>query len=69
MKCPYCEKEMISGLVSVIKAPIYFEADDAPRKFGIFTKKLKIQNTFDIGLKSQYCKDCNKIIMDLEENK
>ena len=66
MKCPYCEKEMTSGLI-YSREVLYFQEDNAPKRFGIFPKKLKIQSCFDMGLQSQYCKDCNKVIMDLKE--
>ena len=69
MKCPYCKKEMISGLSSS-RGYLSFQADDAPMRLGIFPEKLKVINESSIGWKSEYCKDCNKIIIDLEdENK
>lgn len=70
MKCPYCEKEMISGLACTVRGYLSFQADDAPMRGGVFPEKLKIRNESSIGWKSEYCKACNKLIMNLEdENK
>lgn len=66
MKCPYCEKEMTSGLIGTGREALYFTADDAPRKWGFLVKNLKIQDAFSIRA-SQYCNVCNKLTIDLEE--
>lgn len=65
MKCPYCKKEMTSGLTSPVRGYLSFQGDDAPIRFGLFPERLRLINESGIGWKSEYCKECNKLIIDL----
>ncbi len=70
MECPYCEKIMDLGVIYGGRYEPKWIPKEKDKGFGMFlnpfVKGVKVSND-DIGnrIESYYCKDCNKIIIDV----
>lgn len=69
MECPYCHKMMEKGVIYVDRGPLKWieESKDKGVFLSTFQKGIKLTNIFDSNnIKPYYCKDCKKMIIDVE---
>ena len=67
MKCPYCKKEMNSGVIVSGRDNPIFIPDNAKKKFGIFYENIKLTSFLDGKVEAMYCEICQKIIIDIKK--
>jgi hypothetical protein len=70
MKCPYCDKEMIKGYIPPKSSIINWNPDGEKQGIFIFSGPSKngIQITYNKKRVAHYCKGCNKLIIDFNED-
>ena len=67
LKCPYCESDLIEGFIDAPRCVFrWINKDDGFLEFSIFGGETLCNNTPPF-LKCCRCKNCNKIIIDLNE--
>lgn len=75
MKCPYCEKEMLQGLLSGDgRSGVYWkEGDKKPTVFekmgGSFRVTAVKYSLPSFSIEAYYCPDCKKMIFDTDITK
>lgn len=72
MLCPYCNSEMELGIIRGDRYSVKWVSMDKDKGTAIFTpfiKGIKISSAYDDWHKEcYYCKNCNKIIINLDKN-
>lgn len=71
MNCPYCENEMVEGKILGDRYMLKWMPADKKKTLGIFAN-----NSINVGSKgglvgrpyavASYCKECNKMVVDVE---
>ncbi|WXR62246.1 PF20097 family protein [Peptostreptococcaceae bacterium AGR-M142] len=74
MLCPYCKEEMLKGLIVGQKGELkWYEheksEDFLKERLGIGGEKISINKNFMPVINSYKCLKCEKIVVDLKENK
>lgn len=73
MECPYCNGEMIKGYIYGDNYKMKWLPEDKGLFLGIWAKGgIGLGEVGWVGrpkIKSYMCKNCNKIIIDVEQNK
>lgn len=73
MKCPYCDKEMVKGIMSGDgRTPISWTAGEKKARafdrwvLGMGTVTAAKMSLTSFAIESYYCKDCRKMIFDTD---
>lgn len=70
MKCPYCNEEMVQGIIPGDRYSLKWvpEENNKGSMFQWFSKGIKLSDALqDHGIKSFYCNECSKIVIDVEK--
>lgn len=67
MKCPYCNDEMILGVIRGGRDQIKWIPKDKDKRgiLSYFSKGINLLEWYDSKLEGYYCKNCNKITIDI----
>ena len=67
MKCPYCNREMILGVIHGGRDSIKWIPKDKDKGaiLSSFVKGIKLLEWYDSKVEGYYCKECNKITIDI----
>lgn len=67
LKCPYCKCDLLEGFIDVPKCSLRWHNNDAGflEKYTVFGGEILCNNAGFI--KCYRCKNCNKLIIDLNE--
>ena len=67
MKCPYCNNEMLLGVIYGVRDSIKWIPKDKDKGaiLSSFVKGIKLLDWCDSKIEGYYCKECNKITINV----